>query len=137
MEDRKQALAVAYSIKRKNAKKMARGGSVENENPDKKQPQPVTTADNPVLISVRKAFKMADGGEVDSSPMMSRGGIAKAIMKKRMMAEGGLIEDSDQADDFLSDEMDEDAMIHDEVEEPQEKRKKMLSSIMAGIHKGK
>lgn len=99
----------------------------------------------------KRAMKKGMGLEKPSDSMkekmpelMSRGGIAKAIMEKRMAA-GGIVED----DDFLSDEMsDHDAMqAMDELgnmhmpdeqeereEEPHVKRKQMLSSIMAGLH---
>jgi len=71
----KQSLAIAYAMKRK-AKKMADGGMADGGMADvssshassevDQSKKPVTTADNPVLQSVRKAFKFAEGGYIGS-----------------------------------------------------------------------
>lgn len=73
-----QALAIAYSIKRKAAqKKMADGG-------------PVLSGAESAQESMRKAFKFADGGMV------------KKIMAKRMDRGGQLPEDQDYLKEWAS-----------------------------------
>lgn len=125
-----QALAIAYAVKRKNAKKMAHGGVVENE-------------------KLRPMHEPAHNDAVE---------LAKAVMEKHMAhggmyAEGGMVDEdagsmesemlSKSGDDFLSDEgtselanqgMPEDLEHEvDGVEADQMKRKARLGSIMAGI----
>ena len=73
-----QALAIAYSIKRKAAqKKMAEGG-------------PVLSGAESAQESMRKAFKFADGG------------LIKKIMAKRMDRGGQLPEDQDYLREWAS-----------------------------------
>jgi hypothetical protein len=70
--------------------------------------------------------------------------IVKAVLKKRM-AMGGMVEDESDGDDFLTAEMppvdmgdetypDPDDTEHEIDEDPAMKKKKMISSIMQGLH---
>lgn len=104
----KPGLSIAYSIRRKNAQKMAKGG-----------------------YPVAKDPNYADGGEV-SEPMIVCGpsSIASAIRAKKMAA-GGEVND-----DFLSDE--EDTALPDETEEPEEpesRKSRLLSKVFENMRK--
>lgn len=113
----KQALAIAFSVQRKNKKKYAHGGETHvNESPTEEG-----------MKSIRKAFgpkaKYYDGGEVlraddseDSREMAMLDdesishsadephpkSIASAIRRKRMMAEGGEVDLNRNADEDLN-----------------------------------
>lgn len=126
----KQSLAIAYAMKRHNAKKMAHGGEVGNE----------------------KLHPMHEPEE-RMEPMDRSGSIVHSIMNGKRMAEGGMAEGpykeeehNDEADDmsamshsadtFLTDEHDSgpeyDGMLKEGDEEGsgEEDEKKMMSRIM-------
>lgn len=141
-----QSLAIAYAIKRKNAKKMAHGGMVNEKLDPMHEPSDV--------------MGTPPQGDMSDAVMLAR-----AVMDKHMAmggmyptendphyASGGMIEDgsdvmeatSQTGDDFLSDETDTElakqGMLPDLEHEvdgtvaDQEKRKARLSAIMNRIH---
>ncbi len=124
----KQSLAIAYSLKRKAAKKMAHGGEVDEVN-EKLHPE---------------------HEPMEHEPMMSRKkSIAEILMDKHGYAKGGEVEDiepleheEEGIDDAMEDDGDADegmglADSDDEVlnedGEPGEDKKKIMGKIMAGI----
>lgn len=177
-ETRKKQIADAFN------RKMAGGGMVENEDLN-----PMYEPEHGAEMMMKKEYHfkpLAQNHEDLDKPsesikhyepseenlpahMLSHGGIIKGIMKRRMMAQGGMVDqypgkdevtgqphmgDTDREihnlgtenmtyidkhpdDDFLSDE-EQTPFFHfnerDEFE-PSEKRKRMLSDIMRGLHR--
>ena len=99
----KNSMAMAYAMKRHAAKK-AHGGSVSNENlePESLQQTPMR--------------------------MYSNGGIARAIMKKKMPSED-MSEDMSATDDLIGEE----EQSSDNVD-PKSRRKMTLAKIMSEMH---
>jgi len=95
----KNSMAMAYAMKRHAAKK-AHGGSVSNENLETESLQQTPMS------------------------MYSKGGIARAIMKKKMPSE-----DMSATDDLISEE----EQSSDNVD-PKSKRKMTLAKIMSEMH---
>ena len=105
-----QSLAIAYSTQRHNRKKkMALGGEVKPANggsvpePDKKKAKEMQDSamesgwqPDRWIKNVKEAFGMAEGGEVTPSDMMDdderADSIADAIMRKRRMADSGMVD---------------------------------------------
>lgn len=165
MKDHKQALAMAYAIRRNAMKKKAEASSNEKLDPEM---EPEHSAEDIVIEVEREPKKkMADGGMVYASkentepskqtPMelgMSSDprSMAGKIMSKRMMAKGGMVKSDEDLsvdendhldrDVFLTADMPEEDMgnehgFSDEDEQmaPPERRKKMLHGIMSGLSK--
>lgn len=94
----KQSLAIAYSVKRQNAKKkMAFGGMAEEDNAV--SPMPRKPDDKRLDEKEYMADQFKDGGEIGPEDFMSdderAGSIAEAIMQKRSrkkMADGGMVD---------------------------------------------
>lgn len=176
---KRQALAIALEVQRRNRKKMAQGGEVENEdlNPqhepgmgpqtsitrdsidDRQAIEPMMSAE-PAMedmphgmlgmdaeeIAMALRHKMADGGPVlDSNKTV----IAQDSLRKAFhYADGGEVEgladdhmnSGFMEDDFLS--QDSNPMPEDlsrssnelQAEDPDDQRKRRLSSIMSDLH---
>lgn len=129
-KDRAQSLAIAYSIKKKNAKKMAHGGMVENEklHPEH-EPMHDDMMDIVHSIMMKKDPSYAEGGMVEM-PDEQPG------HEMEMMSKSG--------DDFLSDEAQTPlAMDHmpDDPEHEQDgeedysaKKRRIMAGIMDEMH---
>lgn len=166
----KQALAIAYSMKRRNAQKKASGGMInadvatgsvdqlEAQRNQMKQKMIVDQAKQKAenlkemypdpSIDKRAAERQQADEDLHSEVGYSHGGITKAIMKKRMMAEGGpadsmgLQDQEMDSDDFLSEFMPEQEHGHiaalegssEMSDDPKARRKGMISKIMADLH---
>lgn len=79
------SLAIAYAIRKKNAMKKAKGGMIENEDFDPEH-------EDPTAIETQDLEGESDQDRPDIA-FMSHGGMAKAIMKKKKMADGGSVDD--------------------------------------------
>lgn len=118
MDIRKNQIASAFKAKGGMIKKYADGGMVEDEDLD-------------------PTYEPEHSAE-DTPPGML-GNIASSIMKKRMMAEDGIVnlghdEEMDQNADFLSDEEQDPFAHHNDFDEfeTKPKRRSILDSIMRG-----
>ncbi len=129
-----QALAIAYSVKKKNAKKMSEGGMVENE---KLHPEHEDHAENIVQKFFGDKMGYADGGMVESEP-------DEASEDMEMMSESGdyfLTHDNDNTDELAMNRMPEGmnesedgaGVMMGEMEEKDMKKKKILQSIMDSL----
>lgn len=145
-----QALAIAYSMKRR-AKKMAQGGVVKDDVPEPNQKaaeefqkgatesgfQPAKWVQN-----IKEGLGLDDKKEPQH---YSKGGMVDQIMNRRKMADGGMVEgempedDSEMFHEEQEDDGDnEDFLSSDEQdslpEEPDMKKKRIISGIMRSLH---
>lgn len=114
MKDEKQpkaSLAIAYSVQRKNKRKMAQGGAISAA--EEKRPMP-GEEDNDADLAKRQAKSASSGpnfaSENEADIDDEADSIADAILRKRrnakMMAEGGQVdleENSEEAPNFEDD----------------------------------
>lgn len=127
-----QALAIAYSVKRKNAKKMNEGGMVENE---KLHPDHEPYAEGIVQKFFSDKMGYSDGGISEPDD---------ASEDMEMMSESGddfLTHENDNTDELAMNRMlegmneseDGSDIMMGEMEEKDMKKKKILQSIMDSL----
>lgn len=151
-----QSLAIAYSMKKKNAKKMAYGGMAEaDKEPHMDIPAPSTSM-GPAMDEY-EADHFAKGGEVEAHELMGdderAGSIADAIMRKRKvkaMADGGMVDleaaseespnmadednyDAIKKEQYDLDQLSDDPMDSNEHGHAMEDERDMISKIRSKI----